>query len=88
MSDITIIPFAEGEARLDWIGLTEALAEAEKESVEEWAIVGRALRSLRATTWEDIHAEHFPASPSCPASLLQQGTHVDDARIRLSQVAA
>mgnify|MGYP000728231891 FL=1 len=26
MSDITIIPFAEGEARLDWIGLTEALA--------------------------------------------------------------
>ena len=26
MSNITIIPFAEGEARLDWIGLTEALA--------------------------------------------------------------
>ena len=26
MTDLTIVPFAEGEARLDWIGLTEALA--------------------------------------------------------------
>ena len=38
---ITQIPFAEGEARLDWLGLTEALALAED-------IAGKSPSAIRA----------------------------------------
>ncbi|MEW9919984.1 ornithine cyclodeaminase family protein [Marimonas sp. MJW-29] len=96
MTDIPMIPFAEGEALLDWIGLTDALAaghDLPKAEIGDTFLYRGDDTLLSRAAWIDglgiavKSATVFPGNPSKGAPMINGGLNLyDDADGTLSAI--